>query len=296
MKLWSRWLVLVDSEMDPRPLALVRIALPLCVIADLLRLIQLGLVDDVFTPFSLGGLSKFQNPHWVAGDWFGGQASMILLVLTLLCMAMVSLGAWMRPAILVGVLAYAQLGHLYPPGDRAIDRLIRTALLILLFSQADRAFSLRRAWVSSIPAWPAWFLRYFLVLVYLSAGMAKLIQQPGWLSLTADPPLLRILVDPMAAELDPVFWSQFPWLFRWAGFGTIAFELGSPLLLTRHAHRFAIFGLLMHLGIAVTMSLGMFSWGILAFYPLFLAPFILRRLDRSGGGQDPAAAPATPSD
>jgi hypothetical protein len=49
MKLWSRWLNLLDSEMDPRPLALVRIALPLCVIADLLRLFQLGLMDDVAT-------------------------------------------------------------------------------------------------------------------------------------------------------------------------------------------------------------------------------------------------------
>jgi len=296
MKLWSRWLDLLDSEMDPRPLALVRIALPLCVIADLLRLFQLGLVDDVFTPFTLGGLSKFQSPNWVAADWFGAQASMIMLALTLVCMVLVSLGTWMRPAILIGVLAYAQLGHLYPPGDRAIDRLIRTALLILLFSQADRAFSLRRVRVPSIPAWPAWFLRYFLVLVYLSAGMAKLIQQPGWLSLNADPPLLRILVDPMAAELDPAFWAQFPWLFRWAGFGTIAFELCSPLLLTRHAHRFALIGLVMHLGIAVAMSLGMFSWGVLACYPLFLAPFILRRLDRSAGGQDPAANPAMPTD
>ena len=34
--------------------------------------------------------------------------------------------------IVFGALAYAQLGHLYPPGDRAIDRILRTALLILL--------------------------------------------------------------------------------------------------------------------------------------------------------------------
>lgn len=114
--------------------------------------------------------------------------------------------------------------------------------------------------------------------------------------MTADPPLLRILIDPMAAELDPAFWAQFPWLFRLAGFGTIAFELGSPLLLTRHAHRFAIVGLVMHMGIAVTMSLGMFSWGILACYPLFLAPFILRPLVRSDGGRTQTASPARPTD
>ena len=123
-------------------------------------------------------------------------------------------------------------------------------------------------------------IRYVLVLVYLSSGLAKLIQQPGWLSLSADPPLLRILIDPMSADLNPYFWAQFPWLFRLGGFFTIAFELMSPLLLTRHAHRIAPIGVLMHLGIVITMSLGMFSWGMLAFYPLFLAPFLLPVLNR----------------
>ena len=32
-------------------------------------------------------------------------------------------------------------------------------------------------------------------------------------------------------------------------------------------------GALMHLGIALTMTLGMFSWGMLALYPILLAPF-----------------------
>jgi hypothetical protein len=33
----------------------------------------------------------------------------------------------------------------------------------------------------------------------------------------------------------------------------------------------------MHLGIWATMSLGMFSAGMIALYPVLLAPFILRR-------------------
>jgi len=211
-------------------------------------------------------------------------------------MALTSAGLWMRPAIIIGVLAYAQLGHLYPPGDRAIDRILRSALLILLFSGADRTIALGRTSNDPIPAWPAHMLKYFLVLVYLSAGLAKLIQQPGWLSLTADPPLLRILIDPMAGDLDPLFWAQFPWLFRLGGFATIAFELSSPLLLTRHAHRLAVVGIFMHLGIAATMTLGMFSRGVLAFYPLLLAPFILPHLDRwaQGVSRSQRAEPATP--
>ena len=41
-----------------------------------------------------------------------------------------STGVAARPALLIGVLAYAQAGHLYAPGDRGIDRILRTVLLI----------------------------------------------------------------------------------------------------------------------------------------------------------------------
>ena len=279
MGLWRSWTNYLDEEMDPTPLALVRIGLPLVVIVDLARLIQLDLVDHVFVPYAAGGLSKIQDPHWVLPQLLGDAAAMVALGLALVCMGLITIGRWMRPAIVVGVLAYAQLGHLFPPGDRAIDRLVRCGLLILLFSQADKALAWNRTRTHPIPAWPAHLIRYVLVLVYLSAGLSKLIQQPGWLSLTADPPLLRILIDPMAGELDPTFWAQFPWLFRLGGYATIAFELASPLLLTRHAPKLAIVGLVMHLGILCTMTLGMFSWGMIAFYPLLLAPWAVRTRD-----------------
>ena len=275
--LWSHWMGHLDEEMDPTPLALVRIGLPMVVIADLARLIYLDLVGHVFVPYSAGGLSKIQDPHWVLPSLLGDASATVALSLTVVCLSLVAIGRWMRPAILVGVLAYAQLGHLFPPGDRAIDRIIRCGLLILLFSHADKALSWKRTRTHPIPAWPAHLIRFLLVLVYLSAGLAKLIQQPGWISLTADPPLMRILIDPMAGELDPVFWAQFPWLFRLGGFATIAFELSSPLLLTRHGPKLAVVGILMHIGILLTMTLGMFSWGMMAFYPLLFAPWAVRK-------------------
>ena len=275
-RVWTRWLRHCERLEDARPLAWLRIALPLCVIADLLRVIQLGLMDTVFVPYADGGLSRIQDRHLLLIDWFGHSAGGIAVVVTLICMVLVSLGTWMRPAIIIGVLAYAQLGHLYPPGDRAIDRIVRTALLILLFSRADSWLSLRRVQTQLIPVWPRQMLRFFLVMVYLSAGLSKLIQQPGWLSFSGTPPLMRILTDPMAANLDAVGWSEHVVWFRLGGFVTIAIELSSPLLLTRFGHIWAVAGLMMHIGIAMTMSLGMFAWGMIAFYPMLLAPFILR--------------------
>jgi hypothetical protein len=275
-KVWAWWMSYTDRKMDPGPLVAVRILVCGAIGLDLLRMVQLGLFSDVFSPFSLGGLSLIQDPHWVLGAWMGESASAIALAVTLMCMGLAGLGLWMRPAILIGVLAYAQLGHLFPPGDRAIDRLLRSVLLVLMFSAADQMWSPRRPNSTPVPAWPADLIRYMVVLVYLSAGLGKLIQQPGWLSLTADPPLMRILIDPLAGNLDPSMWAGHPWLFRLGGFVTIAFELASPLLLTRHGPKLALLGFVMHLSIAFTMNLGMFSWGMLAIYPLFLTPFILQ--------------------
>jgi hypothetical protein len=281
MKLWRWWVQRCDRQMDPRPLAAIRILLPLCVVFDLLRVAQLGLIPHVFRTFEHGGISRIQHPQLVITDWLGASAGPTAMAITLVCMALVAAGVWMRPAILIGVLAYAQLGHLFPPGDRAVDRLVRTGLLVLLFSGAHRYWALRKTdRPARIDAWPADLMKLVLTLMYMSAGIAKLIQQPGWFFPGFDPPLLRILIDPLSSHLDPTVWSQWPFLFRLGSWATIALELSSVLLLTRYARYWALFGVAMHLGIAFTMELGMFSWAMLAFYPLLLEPWFTRWLDR----------------
>jgi hypothetical protein len=267
--------------MDPRPLALVRILVPLAVILDLLRLVQLGLVEVLFRPWEEGGLSTFTDPSAFIHNWSPMWGGIVAFGLTLVCMMLIGLGRWMRPAILIGCLAYAQLGHLYPPGDRAIDRILRCALLFLLFSKADEIW----AWNSKpraarVPAWPAHGIQFLLVIVYMSAGISKLAQQPNWMAIDGMPVLYRIMTDPLASNLDPADWTWAYPLFRFGGWSTIVLEVGAFLILTRWCHWWAIGGALMHLGIAATMTLGMFSWGMLALYPLLLSPLLLTWLDR----------------
>jgi hypothetical protein len=189
---------------------------------------------------------------------------------TIAAMALASVGVFPRAALLVGTLAYAQLGHLYPPGDRAIDRLLRTVLLLVACSGAHRRLALTGDRAETIRAWPADTIRVLLVLVYLSAGIGKLQQQPGWLALSGTPVLYRVMTDPLAAHVDAH--AALPWwpILRVLGWGTIALELSSPLILTRWARWWAVGGIAMHLGIAMTMDLGMFSWGMLALYPVIL--------------------------
>jgi len=173
---------------------------------------------------------------------------------------------------MVGVLVFwAQLGHLYPPGDRAIDRILRTAILFLLFSASHRRWSLNRAPpLKRSPGWPLQLLRWLLVLVYLSAGISKLMQQPHWLGVQGVPVLYRILCDPLSAQIDPLVAQSYFGVFRVLGWATIAVELSAVLLFTRWACWWSAAAVFMHLGVAWSMKLGMFSWGMIILYlPLF---------------------------
>jgi uncharacterized membrane protein YphA (DoxX/SURF4 family) len=277
---WTRYCA---REMDPRPLALVRILIALCVLGDLLRAAQEGLVTVIFRTYEQGGLSRMQSDRWLwitdlSPEW-GGPLAWALCVV---CCVLLIIGVGVRPALVIFVIFYAQLGHLYPPGDRGIDRMVRTVLLILLFSGSHRALTLRGERAEQIPAWPAHLIAFALVLMYITAGLHKLGANPQWLSMGGDAPIYRIMADPMAGRLDSVEAVAWLGLWRILGWFTILFEVGAFILLTRWGRWWAIMGLGMHLGLALTMHLGMFSWAMLAFYPVFLGPWTCKALDWVG--------------
>ena len=288
MRLWRWWVDRVHRPVDSTPFAWVRILTASALLGDLLRVAQLGMVRTLFVTGEHGGLGAFQDDTFVLDRVLGSQAGLVAYGTTLVCMALTAVGVAVRPAIVVGVLAYAQLGHCFPPGDRAIDRVLRCVLLLLLFTNAHRRLSLgnllrRLPPLRTTARWAEDLLRWFLVLVYLSAGIAKLMQQPRWLASDGTPVVYRVMTDPLAGQLDAAFWWDHPLLFRVAGWGTIALELGAVLLLTRLAPWWATLGLLMHLGIFFTMKLGMLSWGMLAVYPVLLWPWIQKLMDRRRG-------------
>ncbi|MEC8425767.1 MAG: HTTM domain-containing protein [Myxococcota bacterium] len=282
--LWKRFVAAQARPVDTRPLAALRILLPLCVVFDLLRSVQLGMAEVYYRPWDAGGLSTFSGDAWVLGG-LGSDVGPWLVVLVVSCMLLVSLGLGVRPALLVGVLAYAQLGHLYPPGDRGIDRIIRTTLLLLVFSRSHRRWALGdrllgRPPVETQPAAVRNLVLWFLVLVYTAAGVSKLVQQPAWLSVTGTPVLYRVLTDPLGGGLDHLTWAGLRLPFVVGGWFTIAFEVGSLLLLTRWRPWFGVLGILMHVGIGVTMELGMFSAGMLCLYVVVMAEWWVPALDR----------------
>jgi hypothetical protein len=280
---WLRWVAFTARPLDTRPLALVRIGAALCILLDLARVAGLGLVPVLFRSWEHGGLSTFvDDALWIdrlSSPWAGHIAFWVALI----CMGCVVLGVLSRPATLLGVLAYAQLGHLYPPGDRAVDRILRCVLLILVLSQAHRRYSLGggpRVEIGS--AWPSDLIKVLLTCVYMSAGISKLMSTPHWLGLGTWPVLYRILGDPFSARMDPTWLNPFYMAFcRFGSLMTVVVECGAILILTRLAPWWALVAVLMHLGIAAMMNLGMFAWGMLAIYPILLWPLWVRWRERN---------------
>jgi len=278
---WLRWVALCQRSVDPLPLALVRIFVPVVLVIDLLQAARLGLVQLIWRSYADGGLSRFHGGKAIVEDLsplWGGPVTWLVSVLSL---SMVALGVAVRPMLVIAILAYSQLGHLFPPGDRAIDRLLRTVLIILLFSRAHERLSLQR-WIlrkksaEHIPAWPVDLIKYTLTLMYLNAGLIKLGARVSWIDPSLKYPVLyRILTDPLAGKVDPLAAAAYMPLFKVLGFGTIALECGAFLILTRLCPYWALGGMMMHLGIALTMNIGAFSWGMLSLYPILFTAWIL---------------------
>ena len=297
LRAWAWWARRCSQPFDNRLLALTRIFLAVCVLVDLLSLGAVGLLPDYFVLFEHGGYTIASSKAFLLADP-GPAVGPWLLGVTLACMTLVAVGLAVRPATLLGVLCYAQLGMLQPAGDRAVDRIVRTVLLLLIFSEAHRCYALsnllwRRARVAVTTSWVPLVLRFLLVLVYLSAGVTKLGAR-SWFALSGEPTLYRIVTDPTYARIDPelpLLRKLFP-LFRVGSIGTMVLELSAPLLLSRWAPLWAIFGALMHVGIALMLKLGMFSWGMLSLYPVLFAPWLTPLLDRLEAGRRPAVGPA----
>lgn len=269
-----------------RPLSLMRILVSLCILLDLLRVWQVGMIHTLFRPFEHGGLSKKQEEAWWLNDLVGAaEAGPLAFWTTVVCVTMSALGFGTRPAMFIAVIAYAQLGHGYPPGDRAIDRILRCALFLLLFTNAHKRFSLDNLILKRVPALtsPQWaydMMKWLLVMVYMAAGIAKISTQAGWLGTGRFSPLFRIVTDPLAGHLDGAFWIDYWPVFNAGSWFTIIMEIGAFVILTRLGKWWALGGAFMHVGIALTMELGMFSWGMLALYPILWAGWICTGMDR----------------
>jgi hypothetical protein len=200
---------------------------------------------------------------------------------------------------LVALLVYAQFAQVLPEADRGIDMLIRNVLCILVFVPAGRAWGVdawRRGRLTAFPAWPRRLLVLQVAAMYFLAGIQK--TAVAWWPWGDYSALFVVLQDPAVARY-PFEWLRpyYP-VTQLASAVTMAFECFACLVPLAYwfratrtragwlraqfnrlepVRRWLPLGVLLHLGIAATMRIGIFPWVMLSLYPVFFHPDELRR-------------------
>lgn len=299
MRAWAWWRDLWDRHEPPYTLAVVRVGIGLVLCWDYLRVWQLGLVDVLWAPEQAEGIPDvlFREPVPELYRWFDLTTAPAWWAWGL-CLAGavgLTLGAFTRVSALLFVLVSAQLAQVLPLGDRGIDLLLRNVVLILACSRAGAAWSVD-AWrrggpATEVPAWPRHLLILQLAVMYFLAGIQKTAL--SWTPFGGFTALYLVLQDPAIARADFAWLEDVLPLTQLATAGTLVFEWTAALLpllywyratRTRPGRLRAFFnrvrplrfwlpvGVALHLGIALTMAIGIFPFAMLALYPAFFHP------------------------
>ena len=317
MRAFAGWWVRVwDQREDPRVLALLRISVGLVLLWDLCSVAWLDLAEVLWSPQEAGGLPSNvlqRSPTPVLFRLLPATPTTAVWTFRVLLAALLAwtVGLGTRVAGLVTLLLYAQLAMVLPLGDRGIDMMLRNVLLILLFSRSHATLSVdawlrTRSWTGDealVPSWPRHLVALQLVVMYFMAGIQK--TAIAWTPLGGWTALHTILQDPHVARF-----ADGPWLdtlspFLRLGTGaTEVFEITAPLMLVVYHLRLThdrggrarafvkrwrphwawiAVGVALHVGIAVTMNLGIFPYAMLALYWAWLHPDELPRVLRRGG-------------
>lgn len=276
MKVWRKWVALWDHREPATSIAIVRIGVGLVLLADYLTALRLGVAHAIWTPGEEGGLGE--TAAALDGD----------LLFPIACVASVlfAAGFLTRISCATLLLASAQLATIAPASDRGIDQLLRAALLILLFSPCGETLSvdarLRHGrFVRPDALHPGWARRLLIVQIvwlYFCAAAHKL--SAAWTPLGGFSALFYILHDPHVARAWAASLAEAaPFFTRIATALTIGFEWTAPLVLVSYWRNWPRFrlgwiavGITFHLGLALTMRLGIFPFGCLALYPALLTP------------------------
>jgi hypothetical protein len=290
-RLWRAWVALLDRREPATQLALARIGLAIVALVDLCNVQRLGLVDALWSPLPAGYANRWDGwlPLDAQGLWLAGVIALVAILA----------GAATRVACIAFVVISAQMSHLAPASESGVDQLFRIVLVILALSRCNARWSVD-AWIARrigrpppelVPAWPRYLMMLQIVWVYFSGGMNKAGAE--WGPLGGFTALADALTDPHVARFDPSWLEVAYPLTRVATAVTMAFELGAPLYLL--AYYFAetrdrpgrlraafnrarvrwiwlALAVSFELGIAMTLRLGNFPWGMLALFPLLLRP------------------------
>jgi hypothetical protein len=294
----SQWVAFWDRREPATSLAIARILVGVAIAGDMLPAVQQGLAEALFVPLPIGmGTGRSPFPGFLpAPTAEQPEVAAFYFALVIVPALTFALGAFHRASGIFLTLGLINLARFNPYGD-AIDTLYRIAVPILTMSRADARYSID-AWVrkklgktlpSDVPAWPRYLMVLQLVWMYFSAAHGR--SGAAWWPHGGFAAIGDVTGDPHFARFRPGSLASVYPLTQVATAISMLFEMSAPLMLLWTALRtegggsFGAFsrrlhlrwvwlaiGSSLHLGIALTMKLGMFPFGVLALYPLFVHP------------------------
>jgi len=272
----ARWKRFWFEPVPTSTLGVVRAVFGLVVLAW-----TLSLAPDLFTFFSRRGIiAAHLNIPLEIGllRWFPGNGMVVgLFVALVLASVCLVVGYRTRLASLVVFLGVLSFEHRNPFVFNSGDGLVRLIAFYLMLAPAGASLSLdrwRRArdrfW--EFPARAPWALRLIQVqlsIVYAATVWAK-VRGTDWNDGTAVSYALGI------ADIDrihlPLHLVMSPALMNLATYGALAIEASLAVLLwNRRARPWVVgLGILLHLGIDVTIMVGFFSFALFTAYLAFV--------------------------
>jgi hypothetical protein len=282
-RLWAWWVALLDARESGAAVAFMRIGVGLSLLLLLVPFVCTEAGRDVvvfsFADDDVGGYRNLAGTPVV--NALGGPTPPVLhglLLTSLLAAVCMVLGVFGRLPVLVAAIAtrvvFLQNGDVSGGGDA----LLGNALFLLLLADCTHTLSLdcrlrtgRFVDVTPVMAWPRRLALLQLAIIYTTTGLQKLVST-AWTPFDGFSALYQILQSPQ--------WTRFPhliedtngWLVVPAMLGsavTMAWEVFFFVVVLRPRWRwlFALTGVALHIGIALLMEVGVFSWLSLALYP-----------------------------
>ena len=286
------------QSIPPESYALLRILLGTLGILGLLGLIP---VSTFWMPEGLiplpGGGSGFRAQLYALGlgPTFG-WALFLGLCVSFLCMTIGLFSGWAVALCFGGCILQIFWNRLPLAGlhDVLIGVLFclvwadtGTVLSVDAWLARKRGTSLQSGTATREAIWPLRLIRMQVGLIYLNTGLWKLVS-PSWrdgsaLHNTLDLNTYQRLPYTLPANLD--------WITTLATYLTLIWEIAFPFMLFHPwTRRLALVtGVLIHLGMIVTLELGLFSFVMLASYLAFVDPFKVARFVSRVIGRSEAA-------
>ena len=323
LTIWRRWEALLAHKEPAHGLAILRIGMGVVLLVELASVTFSGLVPVLWMHVDDGGYRAYTlTGSWLVDALGGPSPGLIwtLVATAMLCGVALVLGVASRLAALLGLQAFLALAWVNGHAGGSYDPLITNLLWLVVLadggSTGGLAARLRtgRWWPDvEVSAWPRYLVMGQIVTLYASTGLQKV--SASWVPGGDLSALYYILQQPSWHRYDMSWVAWIHPLTQLFTLTTWVFEVGSPVLifamwaratrasagpLRRLSNRIDLrswwlgVGVMMHLGIMLTMDVGSFSIACLSSYACFFHADELKAGARAFASRLGRPAPSPP--